>query len=364
MVYTNSSIQTFLTCNRKYYYRYIRNLRKREERPDAALRYGIASHMVFESLLLGKDTKLIAEAVALQFSRWLANATPEEAEDIRTECASVLGMMMAYKKTWAAQAAQMQVIFTEHVFTLNFDEFCIKGKIDAAVRINGEVVLMEHKTALRAADEYFFALDIDNQISIYTAAMTDMGLEPAYTLYNVVQKPGLSLVNVPVIDENGDKIVNDANGKRVYTKQGKPRQTASKEEGYTLATTIESYPDHTKRVYETMLADPDKYFLRRPINRLSGQINDCFGEIANIHHRISCAPDRPSCWPRNKAACTQWGRMCPYYGFCRANTMEPQGEDFETLKNPHTELEEERSTLLAQKSGQGVGGLDKEAWPM
>jgi hypothetical protein len=222
---------------------------------------------------------------------------------------------------------------------------------------------MEHKTAARAGDEYFFALALDLQISIYWLAMLDMGLEPAYCLYNVVQKPALSLVEVPILDADGLKIVVDANGERVMTKQGKPRQTASTEDGYRVKGRTETYAEHSRRTHDYIMATPDKFLMRQEPTRNQGDLIAANEEVKQIMRKTQlCEMYRE--WPRNKSACNQYGHMCPYFNFCVINTLNPQGDNFETLKNPHTELEEEGSGVLAQEGGSSVGNLGKTEWPL
>ena len=68
-------------------------------------------------------------------------------------------------------------------FTVAETPVLLHGVIDALVRVNGDLWLVEHKTAGRAWSQGQFAFDY--QSKLYTAAVTALGLEaPAGTIFN------------------------------------------------------------------------------------------------------------------------------------------------------------------------------------
>jgi len=152
--------------------------------------------------------------------------------------------------------------------------FVAAGKIDGmlAHKQSGACVVLEHKTtssAIEPESDYWLRLAMDTQVSKYILASHHAGTPASSALYDVVRKPAQRPLAIALTDEDGVKIVLDANGERVRTKDGKKwRETADAAQGYTAQTRPETPAEYHARILAELEAEPVKYFAQREIPRL------------------------------------------------------------------------------------------------
>jgi hypothetical protein len=188
-------------------------------------------------------------------------------------------------------------------------------------------------------------------LSIYSILLDAIGERPDGILYNVVRKPTIGPLLIPLLDEQGCKIVLDSANQRVFNKNGKPRESASKEDGWVLQSRRQTPEEYGKRLLDDIGAYPDKYFAQREIARHDDELDRVRLEvIQEINETNAC--HRNGRWYRSP------GRMtcdhCEYSAIClgkppllkteqdEALPIAPDG--FEYVENVHPELEIENAS--------------------
>jgi hypothetical protein len=344
---------------RKHYYAYELCIRK--TRNAKALRMGTVIHEGLDKMAQGETPEAAIAAVTQQYETLPLN---EAQYDWDIERETVIVLLWAYSEYWKTFGAKY--IATETPFSLKIINpdtgassrvFIQQGKRDKIITYNGRTLLMEHKTtsdSIEPESDYWQKLRLDNQISMYYAACQSEGIDVAGCLYDVIRKPALSPKQIPLLDENGIKVVNDSNGNRVLLANGKPRQTGDTALGYTLVTRQETPREFAERLTADVASRPAYYFARREIPRLDADIVEFQQELwqtaqlvldrQNAAKKLESKGINPACaWPRNSHSCMTYGK-CQYFDICACGmdlrTDIPEG--FEKLSTAHPELEQSK----------------------
>jgi len=287
-IWTNSRLKMYQACPMKEKFRYrdcIAPIGKKN-----ALNIGTAVHR-------GIETWSIEEGLnALKFG---FPASTEEANEQDITRGTVDAMLNGYFARFEP--------FEEHKPELEFslalrfptkrgmrssNKIRICGKIDDLVVINGELWIVEYKTASQIDKSYFDRLYLDSQITLYMMAAKRLGYKPVGVIYRVIRKP-----------------------------QIKQRQNE----------TVDAYIDRLKQDY---LARPDFYFFETKLYRTDSDIDqfeiDLWNEI-----KIANTSAAVGNFFRHSHACSNYG-TCPYFPLC---TGEAGAEMLFEHKEPHEELE-------------------------
>jgi len=343
---THSRMQSFKSCRKKHWWEYEVGFRK--EVDQKALRMGTAGHSGLDSLKQGHPLEDALLDVRVHYQAWSAGL---DEVDLDIERETVECLVTGYSWRWGE--VTMKVVDTERVFRLPLvnpatDAFSqiwdVAGKIDGVVKLeDGRLAVIEHKFISDPLDldgDYWRRLQLDPQISMYVYAARKLGYDVETVLYDVVRKPTIRPEKVPILDNDGCKVVIDQAGLRVMTKQGKPRQTGDVELGYTL----QSRPQSTAEWSEKLLADianrPDFYFARVEIARLDNDIDELLEENWDIQKTLRDAQSRGR-WYKTVTQGT-----CPYcafFGLCSSRYDPSDGippDGFVKLTEIHPELEE------------------------
>jgi hypothetical protein len=356
-VLTHSRTLAFGKCRRLHHLRY--NLGIRPATDAKPLRIGSAVHTALDLLAKGEKLETATLAIRLGYSHlpdWCE--TEDEVNEWTCEAEMAVAMIRAYHDHYAAvivppEVTPAEIIHSEIDFDLPIHNpetgatirvFRNRGKIDKIVRLaDGRVAIMEHKTTsddISPGSDYWLRLCIDQQVSRYMAAAQDLGHEPQTVLYDVIGKPKQSPSLIPLVDEDGVKIVHDAAGQRVRTKDGKKwRETADTAQGYVLQTRRETAEEYGRRVYEAMMAEPNRYFARREVPRLTSDLEafrlELYQQAKDIHEANQSGRHF-----RNTASCIGYSR-CEYLDVCARN-VEPTRENppsgFVAVADLHPEL--------------------------
>lgn len=238
-------------------------------------------------------------------------------------------LLRNYHIMWAKQWEQYDILRVEMEFEfalLNPDSekasrsFAEAGTVDVLARHipTGRIVVIEHKTtsdSIAPDSDYWNRLKMDTQVSKYYLSQAKDRVDVAGVLYDVVSKPGHRPAQIPVRDASGLKIVHDAAGNRVFTKDGKkPRETGDAEQGYTLLTRPETPDEFEARLNTAISADPGSYFAQREVPRLDSDILEYMEDAWATTQQILYFRRR-NLWPRNPAACDQFGK-CEFFDLC------------------------------------------------
>jgi hypothetical protein len=346
---TNSCVSCARRCLRQFYYRYILGIGRLKI--GGALRIGGAFHKGAELWRKGTPAD---EAITAAVAGYLECPEWADVTEWSIECVTVRGLLRAYMEHYAGD--QLEYVAVEVPFRLplcNPDSFGKSrtfdwaGKIDAIVKWEGRTVLSEIKTtgdSIEPDSDYWQRLRIDPQPSGYVLASRELGYDVQSVIYDLIRKPSIRPLAIPLTDDSGTKIVLNAAGERVKTKDGRKfRETADAALGYALQTRPETPEEFEARLYQDCKDRPSHYFARREIPRLEDSLEEYKRELWQASQLIlECK--RHGIWIRNvsKATCTG----CEYFDPCTnsikldINNLPPQ---FQVLPSLYAELEEASS---------------------
>lgn len=269
-----------------------------------------------------------------------------------TDLAKARPLLTLYHHTYYDRfVAEYEVVDVEHEFSfplLNPETeaksrtFLDAGKIDVVLksRRSGRTWVMEHKTSsedISPESDYWTALTMDPQISRYSLALASEGtdIDVEGVLYDVLSRPMQRLSKVPELDDNGFKIVRDGAGNRVFLNNGKPRQSADQEKGYTLVTREETLDEFEARVGQALSTSERPVLVQKQVPILDAELLEYMNDAWALSQQILYFRNR-AIWPRNTKACFQYGK-CEYFDLC-ANRASVDGVRFGTKTNRHPEL--------------------------
>jgi hypothetical protein len=202
--------------------------------------------------------------------------------------------------------------------------------------------IVEHKTTsedIGSESDYWKRLRLDPQVSTYMVGARALGIEPDECLYDVARKPMLRPSAVPVTDADGVKVVRDAAGQRVRTKDGKKwRETSDSAQGYVLETRPETPEEFRIRLRESIAEAPDKYYGRGHIVRLEEDERDAAHDTWQTALAIRNA-ETTKRWPRNPDACVRYGRTCEFFPVCTRETIATDPTRYVRKPAQHSELD-------------------------
>jgi len=342
-VITNSQMRVFRRCQKLAYFMYVLMYRAIEDAD--ALRLGTLVHVGLEAWWRASENRLEAAIAAM---------APRAFDAFELARAKVL--VMGYDARWLADAPYYEVLSIEHVFRaplLNPETgapsrtFDLGGKLDVVVRDlrDGRVKLIEHKTTsddIGEGSDYWLRLMIDPQVSTYFAGGKLTGHDIDTCIYDVIKKPAQRPAGVPLTDSEGTKIVLDANGERVRTKDGKKwRETGDTEKGYTLQTRPETAEEFEERLIKVVAEDPERFYHRGTVVRLEVEEADAAYDAWHTAAQFREAMNANR-WPRNPDGCIAYGRKCDFFGVCTGTASLEDTSRFRKLEWPHEELDQER----------------------
>lgn len=328
-VLTNSELKCRRRCAREHHYAY--GLGYRPTGDAEALRFGRLWHLGQEELWGGHD---------LEDALYIAS---KEAVD-PYEAAKLRVLLRGYHARWGEPPSDVVAIEREFYAPLINPEtgapsrtYALAGKLDVLLRRK----FVEHKTTaedIGPGTLYWRRLTLDTQVSTYYAGAKALGHEVDGCLYDVVRKPALRPSQVPLLDDEGVKIVLDANGERVRTKDGKKwRQTGDTELGYVLQTRTETPEEYEQRLTEDVAANPDKYYQRGDVVRLEADEREAQQDTWQLA-RAMREDELAGRFPRNPDSCQRYGRMCAYFDVCTGVASLEDPARFERVTNVHPEL--------------------------
>ena len=338
---TVSRQQTLLGCPRKHYWRYERKLVAVSE--TSALRFGSAFHAALEARFNGASYGEAFEAAL------------GSAQDISEfDAATLSALLAAYYEHYGDKETIFADMKPEVSFRFPMERsltFDVAGKVDGVGHTpDGRVAIIEHKTTgedIGADSDYWQRLLFNAQLCQYVDGIRRIQPDVDLVIYDVIRKPAIKpLSAVPVLDEACLKQVVDADGNRVYKKNGEPKQTADKEKGETLLAEPESAEQYRSRLYFDAVFRPDFYFQRREVPVLQDNIAAFLEQrivlgkmILAFRQNEKRVPDPSDAWPRN---CNGFAcRNCEYASFCLQNGHPDENfcpPGFEFVSDPNTEL--------------------------
>lgn len=317
-VITASRLNCLLKCQRQHFYKYELGLRK--DSTGIALRFGSAWARGMEARWLGAS-----------FDEALLAAIPEgvdlEAYDCSTVSALLAGYYDYYGPIETVGSLQPEVKFQSNFGKVKgLKDFTIEGKMDGLGHLkDGRNVLLEAKTtsdSLLPDSGYWDRLTFNMQVLQYIGEARKLGHDVQEVYYDVTRKPSIAPKMIDDLDEQGLKIVTDANGERVLKKDGSPRLTGDTKLGYVVKQHIETPDEFCDRLYKDTQARPEFYFCRKSVPILEADLTEFENQRVTLARMINFFRKENS-WPRNVSGDTC--DYCEYKSFCLQNlTVNPQ----------------------------------------
>ncbi len=307
---TYSALSAFGDCQRKYYWRYVREL-VADVAPAQYL--GAVVHDALEALERGISRHEILRAA------WPGRRF-DPAEKRLYQVA--LAMLAEYTTRYA----RFSVVALEHEFDVSIvnpatgcssRSFRLRGKVDGIIQRHG-LCLLETKTKTSSADDnaLYEALWHDLQIALYYDALCRSSFQLRGVLYNVLGKPQLKQrvgETEPEFEERRRKLKHPDKAKR---REPEPdwRFGARLAEWY-------ARPESMKRVEVPMKPEH--------IERAQGSLWAATQQILTAHR---------DGFSQNLTACSgRYGRQCPYAPICSSGDS-PMVIDTYHHKPAHSEL--------------------------
>lgn len=338
---TASRLRSARACKRLHHIEYDLAIRPVEE--QEVLRFGTLVHRSLEAWWR-------AQLEHRSQDEWLDVALEQLAGADPFDAAKARVLMVAYHVRWKDEPYEVLAVEAEFKTPLRNPEtgaksrtWMLAGKIDAIVRDprDGLTKVVEHKTTsenIEPGSEYWRRLRMDGQVSVYFDGGAALGHTIDACVYDVIAKPAQRPSQVPVVDEDGAKIVLDRDGNRVRTKDGKKwRETASAADGFILLTRPETPEEYEARLTEAVAAAPEKYLGRGDIVRLEAELDEARYDMWQTAREIR-EGQVANRFPRNPDACVRYGRTCPFFDVCTGVADLHDPHRFTRLNDAHPEL--------------------------
>jgi hypothetical protein len=305
-----------MRCPRAHFWQFEVGLRRSET--GLALRIGSAWARAMEARWLGND-----------YDDALAAALPEgidlDAYAAQTVAALLAGYYEFHGANEVAGTINPEVQFKSR---LRGTGFTVEGKIDGVGSLkDGRSVLIEAKTtgdSLAPDSDYWLRLRFNLQVMQYVSESRKLGWDLSEVYYDVTRKPSIRPKSVDNLDEQGRKIVVDANGQRVFLKNGEPRLSGDKEKGYVVKSHVETPEEFGERLYQDTKARPDFYFARREVPIIDQEVEAFESQrlslakmIKHFRRQEKSEQRNANVWPR--AVSEQTCGFCAYKDFCLQN---------------------------------------------
>ena len=284
LVLTNTSKATFLTCERKYYWRYERCL-ELKAKPEVMM-IGTLFHQGIAVLLDGafKKEALKKALKAVRSSPYLEPAMTAEF------------LVQQYYDRYALKN-EWKVLWTEKTLKAPVEKgLTLAGKVDGLIEKDGDPWILEVKTTSNVDNDYLAKVALDGQLTTYMYLVhAALGVAPAGVIYDVTCRP------------------------RIYRRQD------------------ENLKLYLSRAAVDYKATPLAFFAQQLAFRSVDSLAEFPLELRQIRKRVeACQQSRV--WCKNDSVCFIRGRTCPFVPLCSDGEKPQILAEYEKV-DPHQELE-------------------------
>jgi RecB family exonuclease len=324
-VLTFSAINTFRNCPRKYKHRYLDHLQP-HERPES-LSFGSVIHAALERWygLTGDANRLwtVLEFIDAQFPQREHDAVQKQRWHLAR------AMFVGYAQRYPTE--DFAVVDVEKTFTGEIrnpdtgrtsQTFVMAGKADGIVRLDGELYLLEHKTAGSLDANYLDKLWTDTQIALYCFYLRQNGYPIVGVLYNVLLKTRLRQHAGETQEEY------EARRAELAAKNKSGRSTAQRK----LPETDEEFQGRLAEWY----AKPEA-FHRERIYLSEDRLAMLQDEVWEVTQQYLDARRRGK-WLLNTSNCFAYERPCEYLPYCQSGFNPNVRDNLFVIAPPHEEL--------------------------
>lgn len=321
-ILTVSRARSFRRCARHHLLSYEQGFRPQET--SNPLAFGSLFHRGLEAWWSGHG---LLGALAVM------NGNAEGVDAFDLVKAEVL--MQGYEARWADDALTMQVERVEAQFERELRNpatgaasrtWRLGGKIDAIVRRNGQLWIVEHKTTsddISPGSAYWQKLRLDAQVSTYLEGARAIGFDVVGCLYDVIAKPALRPLKATPPES------------RKYTKGGLLYANQRDSD--------ETPEEYRARLQESIAENPDRYYGRGEVVRLADEEHEAAWDLWQTGRAIRDA-ELANRHPRNPEACFQWSKACEFFDVCTGVTQITDERRFRKLEYVNEELTDASST--------------------
>lgn len=307
---TTSSLNTFSTCARKYKHAYIDRLQSPSY--SSALGLGTFVHAFAETLKPGGNLAAADQAVQAELNKY-KNQQSDVYEETCLQIADDFEFARALTPIWwkhwndrsdylSNEVLQFKETEKEWSFKVN-DDAMLVGKRDGILfhETFQKNFLHEIKTSGdNDRDTYKHKLQMERQISNNVQAIRQEGRQCDGVLYDIIWKPRLI---------------------RGINRKTKPDETLEEFRARKIAD-VKERPEH--------------YFERILVYRSERDMKQAMENVVNQFGMLAAGASFG--YPRNEAACENWGRLCPYFTQCM-DGEQPQGFIERDVKFPEISSE-------------------------
>lgn len=328
-ILTYSALRKFRNCRKKYYWRCVRELVPLERKE--ALWFGSLIHGCLELWHSGRIIEEVFDYIDKQ-TELLGDNGNHKDNDTRLKATA---MMTAYVKAYPEGSEWFKVLALEQTFQQpiinpmtqrSSRSFVLAGKVDGVIEKDGELWLLEHKTAGKIDRGYLDRLWTDTQILLYSFAIEEMYDRPVKGIvYNILTKAKLQQGKGETEQEYLDR---------------KAALIAKSKSGASKAQQKHAEPDE---VFSARLADkyqePDM-FHREEIILDRGRYDELAAELWELTKAFLDARNRDMYYC-NTDQCNHYNSMCGYFRLCSARSPELIAANEFRHEPAHIELMEE-----------------------
>jgi len=303
---TYSMWSTFANCQRRAYWRYVREMVPVVT--DPVLSFG---KLVHECLATWYETGSSDSILALIDGNY-----PDHGRDAeqRKHWHYATAMMAEYIRRYPIAGDWSEIVSVEQRFDTKLTNpdtgwsshsFGLSGKIDMLIRLhNGLLFVVEHKTTSSINAAYIEALNLSLQSDIYSFAMGS-NEHPVGVIYNVLQKPAL----------------------RQYEANQRRKEPEGNVAFQLRLCNALSRPESFQR-FRFLYDANARVALQRELWELSQRWLRC---------------ERTKLWLQNRQACFKFRKPCPYFKLCTTRDDPGILNQFYRHENANVELQEDEN---------------------
>lgn len=176
--FSHSSLSTWRRCRVRFFWQYVQGYTPRSS--EGQMR-GTIGHAAMAAYYKTHD-----HGVAMQAAQAAANKFEMDDPTVNVdELWELTEPVLQRYMDWADENDHFdETVATELKFDLLLDGYKFTGYIDAIIKFQGALFIMEHKFQKRADNKH---IDLDAQVSLYMMAAHMLGYAPRAIIYNVVK---------------------------------------------------------------------------------------------------------------------------------------------------------------------------------
>ena len=322
IILSYSALSAYLRCPKAYQLRYLQELAPLER--SANLRFGSVIHDCLERWHRGDSLDAVLAFINETYP------APRLDEFVRRDWHLARAMLKGYARQFPTERFRVLALEKEFLVPLvnpatgrASRKLMLAGKVDGLVQQDGQVWLLEHKTASVVDGDYLERLPMDLQVHLYAlCAERAWGFQVAGVLYNPLLKIQLKQAQGETEGEFEERRA----ALRAKSKTGK---TSAKRQ----------MPESDEDFHERLLAryqDPG-VFMRQEVFICRSRLRELAREVWDLGQDILRAR-REDRFLRNTESCYRKDRRCAYVPLCRSGECPLVRENFFRREAPHQEL--------------------------